>query len=55
MLQKNFNLVKEWARCVAFGVKGVWCLLMGDLKQIRISCLRSLIIASMPLEYNEVL
>jgi hypothetical protein len=35
--------------------KGVQCLVMGDLKQIRISSLRSLIVASLPLESKEVL
>jgi hypothetical protein len=39
---------------------GVWCKgvqwqMMGDLKQIRISSLRSLIIASFLLKYKEVL
>jgi len=32
--------------------KGVKCLLIGELKQIRISSLRSLIIPSLPMEYK---
>jgi hypothetical protein len=39
---------------------GVWCkgvqsLMMGDLKQIKILSLRSLIVASLPLDYKEIL
>jgi hypothetical protein len=35
--------------------KGVQCLVMTESKQIRISSLRSLIFAALPLEYKEVL
>jgi hypothetical protein len=35
--------------------KGVLCLVMSDLKHNKISNLRSLIIASLPLEYKEFL
>ncbi len=38
-----------------FGVKEVECLRMGELKQIRILSLKSMIIASLSLEYKEVL
>jgi hypothetical protein len=38
-----------------FGVKEVQCLRMGELKQIRILSLKSMIIASLSLEYKEVL
>jgi hypothetical protein len=33
--------------------KGVQCLMMGELKQIGISSLRSLIVASLLLQYKE--
>jgi hypothetical protein len=38
-----------------FGVKGVQCLVMGELKHIKILSLKLSIIASLPLEYKEVL
>jgi hypothetical protein len=38
-----------------FRVMGVQCLVMDELKQIRIWSLKFLIIASLPLEYKEVL
>jgi hypothetical protein len=38
-----------------FGIKRVKCFRMGELNQIRILSLKSMIIASLPLEYKEVL
>jgi hypothetical protein len=37
-----------------FGVKGDQCLVMSELKQIKISILKSLILPSLSLEYKEV-
>ncbi len=34
---------------------GVQCSVMDDLKQIRISSFRSLVVASLPLEFKEIL
>jgi hypothetical protein len=49
MPQKLLNLIKECGRYGVFDVKGL------KLKQIKISSLKSLIIASLPLEYTKVL
>jgi hypothetical protein len=35
-----------------FDISTIQCSMMGELKQIRISSLKSLIVASLPLEYN---
>jgi hypothetical protein len=43
MLEKSFNLVKEWPRYEVFGVRVFNVLMMGDLKQIRILSLKALI------------
>jgi hypothetical protein len=49
--QKLFNSGKEWRRYEVFSVRG----LMSEFKQIKISNLKSLIVASLLLEYKEVL
>jgi hypothetical protein len=46
MSQKLLNSIKEWGRYGVFGVKGL------ILKQIKISSLKSFIIASLPLEWT---
>jgi len=38
-----------------FGVKGVQCSVIDELKQIKISSLKSWIVPSLPLKYKEVL
>jgi len=38
-----------------FGARGVQCLVIGELKQIKISSLKSLTVASLPLAYKEIL
>jgi hypothetical protein len=55
MLQTLFDSLKEWRSYGMFGVKKVQCLMMGELKKIKISNLKSLIIASLSLKYKEVL
>jgi hypothetical protein len=42
MLKTSLNLIKGWARYGVVGVRGLQCSMMGDLIQIRISCLTSL-------------
>jgi len=49
--QFNKGMVKIWG----VWCKGIQCSMMGELKQIKISSLKPLIIASFPLEYKEVL
>jgi hypothetical protein len=55
MLQTLFNSLKEWRSYGMFGVKRVQCLVMGKFLKIKISNLKSLIIASLSLEHKEVL
>jgi hypothetical protein len=57
MLQKLLNFVKKWGEDMGWGVwcKGVQCLVMGELKQNKISSLKSLIVAFLPLEDKDVL
>jgi hypothetical protein len=55
MLQKLFNSIKE---CQGYGgvwCKGAQCLVMGVLKEIMISSLKSFVIASLSLKYKDVL
>jgi hypothetical protein len=52
--QRSFNSVKEWARCEVFGVKGFNILWWVNVKN-RILSLRFLIVASLSLEYKEIL
>jgi hypothetical protein len=49
--QFNKGMMKLWG----VWCKDVQCSMMGELKQIKISSLKPLIIASFPLEYKEVL
>jgi hypothetical protein len=53
MLQKLLNAVKELGKI--WGWKGVQCSIMGELKQIRISSLKYLVLASLPVEHKQVL
>jgi hypothetical protein len=39
----------------AMGVRGVQCSVMGELKQIRISSFKYLILASLPVEHKQFL
>jgi hypothetical protein len=43
--QKILNLVKEWGRCAGVWCKGAQCSMMCELKQLRISSLKSLMVA----------
>jgi hypothetical protein len=52
MPQKFVNLIKEWGKYGGVWCKGIHCSVIGDLKQIKISSLKSLTIASLPLAYN---
>jgi hypothetical protein len=54
-LQKFLNLAKEWGKYEVFGVRGIQCSIMSKLKQIRILGLKSLMIASLPSEYKDIL
>jgi hypothetical protein len=49
------NFTKELGRYGAFGVRGFNVLVINELKQIRISNLKFSMVASLPLEYKEVL
>jgi hypothetical protein len=55
MLQKLLNVVDEWGKLWGVSYKGIKCLVMGELKQIRILSLKSLIVASLSLQYKEIL
>jgi hypothetical protein len=55
MLQKLLNAVKEWGRIgKIWGWKGVQCLIMGELKQIRKLSLKYLVLASLKTEASLV-
>jgi hypothetical protein len=49
------NLVKEWGKISSVWWKGVKCSVMNELKHYRILSFKFFIIASLPLEYKEVL
>jgi hypothetical protein len=52
-LQKLFNPIKEWGKYGVFGVRVfIMALMMGELKQIKISNLKYFIVASLLLEYK---
>jgi hypothetical protein len=55
MLQNLLNLFKWMGKICSVWCKWVQCLVMDELKQIRISSLESLIFASLQLEYKAVL
>jgi hypothetical protein len=56
MVQQLLNLVKEWGKIWDVWCKGGQCLVMSELKQIKISILniKSLIVPSLSLEHKEV-
>jgi hypothetical protein len=49
------NSIKEWGRYGGVWCKEVQCPVMGELKQIRVVSLNFWIVASLPLEYKELL
>jgi hypothetical protein len=55
MLQKLLNAVNEWGKIWGVSCKEIKCLVMGELKQIRILSLKSLNVASLSLQYKEIL
>jgi hypothetical protein len=55
MLKKFLNSVKLWGKILHVQCKRVQCSVMGEIEQIKILSLKSLIIASLPLKYKEVL
>jgi hypothetical protein len=46
------NFVKEWGKDGVFDISTIQCSMMGELKKIRTLSLKSLIVASLLLEYN---
>jgi hypothetical protein len=54
-LQRLLNFIKEWGKYGGVWCKEVQCLMMGELKQIRILSLIFWIVASLPPEYKELL
>jgi len=46
---------RKWKNYEIFCVERVQCSMMGELKKIKILNLKSLIVASLPLEYKEIL
>jgi hypothetical protein len=54
-LQRFLNSIKEWERYGDVWWKEVQYPVMGELKQIRILSLKLWIVASLPLEYKELL
>jgi hypothetical protein len=55
MPQKFANLIKEWGKYGGVWCKGVQCSVIGELKEIKISSLKSWTVASLPLAYKEIL
>jgi len=54
-LQRFLNSIKEWGRYGVVWWKEVQYPVMEELKQIRILSLKLWIVASLPLEYKELL
>jgi len=50
-----FNFIKEWGRYGGVWCKEVQCLVMGELKQIKVLNVKFSIVASLPLEYEALL
>jgi hypothetical protein len=46
------SFVKEWGKDGVFDISTIQCSMVVELKQIKILSLKSLIVASLPLEYN---
>jgi hypothetical protein len=47
--------MKEWGKLLGVWCKGAQCFSMVEIKQIMIRSLKSFVVASLPLEYKEVL
>ncbi len=49
------NLIKERGKYGGVWCKGVQCSVIGELKEIKVSSLKSSTVASLPLAYKEIL